>query len=111
VADAWNGRVQRLDRDGNWLSEVPIQGWESKSIANKPYIAAGPDGRAFVTLPERGEVLQITPQGQVSQVSRPADPKNRLGFPTGIAVSADGSIYTAESVGGTVLVQQAPSAP
>jgi sugar lactone lactonase YvrE len=111
VADAWNNRVQRLDRNGTPISSVPIQGWENKGVPNKPYIAAGPDGTLYVTMPERGDVQRISSTGQVTPVSRPADRANRVGFPTGIAVGPDGLVYTAESVGGTVLVQQVGGTP
>jgi DNA-binding beta-propeller fold protein YncE len=111
VADAWNGRIQRLDRDGTPLNSIPIQGWESHGIANKPYIAVGPDGSMYVTMPERGEVQKVTPDGQVTPIARPADRQNRLGFPTGIAVGPDGMIYTAESQGGTVLVERPGGTP
>jgi sugar lactone lactonase YvrE len=108
VADAWNGRIQRLDRNGTPRSAVPVQGWENKGVPNKPYIATGPDGIVYATMPERGEVFAISPSGQMTPVRRASDRPNRVGFPTGIAVGPDGSIYTAESNGGTVLVERAP---
>ncbi|MFN8634714.1 MAG: TIGR03663 family protein [Chloroflexota bacterium] len=111
VADAWNGRIQKLDKDGNPLSSVPIQGWESHGIANKPYIAAGADGSLYVTMPERGEVQRISPNGQISPVVQPVDRANRIGMPTGIAVGPEGAVYTAQSGGGSILVQQVGGAP
>jgi DNA-binding beta-propeller fold protein YncE len=108
VADAWNGRIQRLDRNGTPISSVPVQGWENKGVPNKPYIATGPDGVVYATMPERGEVFAISPSGQMTPVRRAADRSNRVSFPTGIAVGPDGSIYTAEANGGTVLVERAP---
>jgi uncharacterized protein (TIGR03663 family) len=111
VADAWNGRIQRLDRDGAPLNAIPIQGWESHGIANKPYIAVGPDGSMYVTMPERGEVQKVSPDGHVVQMPRPADRQNRLGFPTGIAVGPDNTVYTAESQGGAVLLERTGGTP
>ncbi|MCC6175466.1 MAG: TIGR03663 family protein [Chloroflexi bacterium] len=102
VADAWNGRVQRLDRNGNPLGAIPVQGWESHAITNKPYIAVGSGGRIYVTEPERNEVLEIAPDGQSRSVPRPNDPKGRPGLPTGITVGPDGAVYTVESAGGVV---------
>lgn len=111
VADAWNGRIQRLDRDGSPIGSIPIQGWEGRGIANKPYIAVGPSGMMYITMPERGEVQEVAPDGRVTSLSRPADRQNRLGFPTGIAVGPDGAIYTAESQGGAVLVNRSGGTP
>jgi sugar lactone lactonase YvrE len=111
VVDAWNNRIQRLDRDGTPISSVPIQGWESHGIANKPYIAVGPDGSMYVTMPERNQVEKVTPQGRATNLPRPTDRANRVGFPTGIAVGPDGSVYTAESQGGTILVQSPGGTP
>jgi DNA-binding beta-propeller fold protein YncE len=111
VTDAWNGRVQRLDRNGTPISQINVQGWENRGVPNKPYIAAGPDGVIYVTLPERGEVTQISPTGQATAVKRPTDRSNRLGFPTGIAVGPDGVLYTAESTGGSVLAQRVGGSP
>jgi len=111
VADAWNNRVQRLDRNGAPISSIPIQGWESRGVPNKPYIAVGPGGVIYVTMPERGEVQQISPTGQVTTVQRPVDRSNRIGFPTGIAVGPDGTVYTAESTGGSVLAERVGAIP
>jgi len=88
-----------------------VAGWENKGVPNKPYIAAGPGGVTYLTLPERGEVHQVSPTGQVAPLRRPSDRASRIGYPTGIAVGADGAIYTTESTGGTVLVQRVGGVP
>jgi len=102
VTDAWNGRIQRLDRNGTPLGMIPIQGWESHGIANKPYIATGTDGRIYITLPERNEVDQVSGDGQVTPINRPADRIGRLGLPTGLVVGPDNVLYVAESSGGAL---------
>jgi DNA-binding beta-propeller fold protein YncE len=103
VTDAWNGRIQKLDRNGTPLGSIPIQGWESHGIANKPYIAAGADGQIYISLPERNEVDQVSPDGKVTPISLPADKAGRLGLPTGLAVGPDNVLYIAESSGGTLV--------
>jgi DNA-binding beta-propeller fold protein YncE len=102
VADAWNGRVQRLDTGGNPLGSIPVQGWENRGVTNKPYIAAAPGGGVYVTLPERGEVSLVDASGQARPLARPVDRNGRLGLPTGIDVAPDGTVWVAESAGGAV---------
>lgn len=111
VADAWNGRIQRLTRDGTPLGEIPIQGWENRGITNKPYLAVGPAGQIVVTQPERGQVLQVSPDGQITALPRPADRSGRLGLPSGLAVAPDGAVFVAESGGGTMSATRLGSTP
>ena len=101
VADAWNGRIQRLDIDGNPLGAIPVQGWENRGVSNKPYITAR-DGRLYATLPERSEVVAIAPDGSTTPLPRPHDGNGRLGLPTGVDVGPDGTVWVAESSGGVV---------
>jgi DNA-binding beta-propeller fold protein YncE len=111
VTDAWNNRIQRLDKSGAPLTSIPIQGWESHGIANKPYIAVGPDHRTYVTLPERGEVLQVDPDGKVTPLARPSDAAGRIGLPTGLVVDQNNVLYIAESGGGALTRMQLGANP
>jgi uncharacterized protein (TIGR03663 family) len=102
VADAWNGRVQRLGLDGSPRGAIPVAGWESKAVTNKPYIAVDGQGLIYTTAPERGDVLAVAPDGQARAVARPSDGAGRLAVPTGLTVGPNGELYVAESGGGVV---------
>jgi sugar lactone lactonase YvrE len=109
VADAWNGRIQRLDANGASRGSIAIGGWESKSILNKPYLATDHRGVIYVTAPERGQVLAISQDGTVQPLQRPSDRGARLGTPTGVEVGPRGELYVTESTGGVISVFSAPS--
>ena len=111
VADAWNGRVQRLDVNGTSLGVVAVSGWENRAITNKPYLAADERGRIYVTAPIGGQVSVLQPNGEVQALPRPSDARGRLGLPTGIAVTRDGRVYVAESAGGVLTLYQAANVP
>ena len=49
--------------------------------------------------------------GRSTPLKRPPDSANRLGFPTGIAVGPDDAVYTAESLGGTLLLTRGGGTP
>jgi len=102
VADAWNGRIQQLDPSGAARGAIPVQGWENRGITNKPYLAVGPSGQIYATLPERGGVVEVSASGQARPLDRPADRSGRLGLPTGVDVAPDGTIWVTESAGGVV---------
>ena len=39
IADTWNHRVQRFDKNFTPLAQFTVNGWDSNSVLNKPYIA------------------------------------------------------------------------
>jgi len=102
VADAWNERIQQLDPNGAPRGSIPITGWESRSILDKPYLAADARGRIYVTAPERYEILVVDVDGQVRPLSLPGGRGRRPATPTGIDVGAGGELYVAESSGGVL---------
>ncbi len=102
VADAWNGRVQRLGLGGEPFGSVPVPGWESRSIVNKPFMATDGHGNIYTTAPEGGEVLQIGPEGHVRSVARAPIAERRLGMPTGLDLGPGGDLFIAESSAGVL---------
>jgi DNA-binding beta-propeller fold protein YncE len=63
VADAWNGRIQRLgpglDFQGSW----PVPGWGGKDPADKPYVAVDDRGTVYASVPAKSRVLVFDPDG------------------------------------------------
>ena len=104
VADAWNGRIQRLDVNGVPRGAVPIGGWENRSVANKPYLAVDDRGRIFVTAPAPNQVTVVSPDGRAQPWPRPSDGRGRLGTPTGVEAGPHGQLYVTESSGGALSV-------
>jgi uncharacterized protein (TIGR03663 family) len=98
VADTWNGRVQRLDPQGRPLAAYAVEGWESTSVANKPYLAARGD-EIVLTQPERNRLLTINANGGVE----PVNVSTSLQLPTGVAVDGEGRIIVVDSRSGFVL--------
>jgi len=52
VADTWNLRIQKFDSNLTYLAQWAVQGWDTQTVVNKPYLAVDPDGNIAVTDPE-----------------------------------------------------------
>jgi DNA-binding beta-propeller fold protein YncE len=90
VADTWNMRVAISSPDGKSLSSFPVQGWNSSSIENKPYLAVNQDGQVLVTDPEGFRVLVFSPDGKPLFVFGTYGTEEfAFGLPNGIAISPD----------------------
>ncbi|MDP2947984.1 MAG: TIGR03663 family protein, partial [Chloroflexota bacterium] len=68
VADAWNSRVQRFDRDLKPLGQFPVPGWVPNDPAAKPYLALAPDGSIIASEPAGQRVLRLGPDGSILSV-------------------------------------------
>jgi predicted membrane-bound mannosyltransferase/sugar lactone lactonase YvrE len=96
VADEWNFRIQRFDKDLNPAGQWPVEGWESQEAAHKAYIAVGA-GMVVASDPSAQRVWVFDRQGTVlATLDLPADPRG-LDQPIGVAVDAEGRIYVASS--------------
>jgi sugar lactone lactonase YvrE len=62
VADAWNGRVQKLTAEAQPVSSYPA-GWTSRDVLSKPYITVLSDGRVIVSVPESGTLVLYSATG------------------------------------------------
>jgi sugar lactone lactonase YvrE len=84
ILEAYNQRMQRLDRWGNSLGEWSIP----PSIAHDgPHVAWAPDGSLLVTAPEEGAILRYAPDGRLLDRWTQAGP-TLLRRPVGIYVDA-----------------------
>ena len=91
-------RVTIFSQEGKFISSFPIQGWNSDSMDNKPYIAVDSEGRVFVTDPEGYRVLVFSPNGDPLFVFGKYGPEdNAFGFPNGVALDSTGALWIADA--------------
>ena len=101
VADTWNGRVQVFPRNGDRVAPQPsatwkVPGWQPSSY-DDPYIAAGPAGQVYVTVPGRSQAIYASPSGDLLlRWGGKGGDLGSLNFPSGIAVGPNGSVYIAD---------------
>jgi len=100
VADTWNQRIQVFDSSFQQVGQYEVPGWGSQAVSNKPYLAVGPDGDVYATLPERRSVVQVK-DGAVRTVPLPASPA--LGLPTGVDVMPDGALVVSDPQNAVVV--------
>ena len=78
VADAWNGRIQRLAPD--LAAAVAFAtGWTSRDAAAKPYLAVLADGRILASDPAQGALLLFDAAGAPLGAWHPAAGSRPLG--------------------------------
>jgi DNA-binding beta-propeller fold protein YncE len=103
VADTWNQRVQKFDKDFNFVTKWPISGWYGQSVVNKPYLAVAGD-RVYVTDPEGYRVIVFDRDGKfVATFGEYGFDSKSFGLPTGIAVDGQGNIYVTDSANHRVM--------
>ncbi len=108
VADTWNRRVQVFRETGQGTfvfdRQWEIAGWVGQSLDNKPYIAAGADGRVWVTDPEGFRVLCFDENGGFlftwGDFGRDAA---RFELPVGVAVDDEGNVWIVDTDTSRVL--------
>jgi uncharacterized protein (TIGR03663 family) len=102
VADTWNGRVQVFAPDGSGrVGPIPIVTWKVSgwrpNTYDDPSIAASSDGRIFVSVPSRNEVLQFNLRGDLLlRWGGQGDDLASLGSPSGIASATNGDVWVAD---------------
>jgi sugar lactone lactonase YvrE len=120
VADVWNHRIQKFDKDlkfvakwGSFISLADSGADEDAGRDTKMYgprgVAVGPDGNEYVTDTGNKRVLVFSPEGRflrkidsgMSPNRKPPDyPFTKPGEfnePLGIAVDASGNVYVADT--------------
>jgi DNA-binding beta-propeller fold protein YncE/4-amino-4-deoxy-L-arabinose transferase-like glycosyltransferase len=101
VAEAYNQRLQRVDRQGRAVGYSPIP----PSVAHDgPHLAWSPDGSLLMTAPEEGAILRYAPDGRLLDRWTQAGPAP-LCRPVGIFVDdAAGTLYVTDTGCQHVLV-------
>jgi DNA-binding beta-propeller fold protein YncE len=111
VADTWNRRVQKFS-PGTYepLAEWPVEGWETESVVNKPYLRVDGRGRVYVGDPEGYRVLVFDDQGQfLMSFGQYGFDMASFTLPLGMAFDATGNLYVVDSDNSRVLKFEAAS--
>jgi uncharacterized protein (TIGR03663 family) len=91
IVDTWNQRVQKLDSrlgfETEWILPRPARA----RAPGKPYIVSAPDGRVFVSDPDRARILVFGSDGALRLALAGTSPESELDSPGGLAfdVQAD----------------------
>lgn len=64
ACDNGNGRLQVFNRDGRFLSQFPVPGWQSK-VYSEPHVTLDPRGTIWVTVPGAKEVRNYDRRGKL----------------------------------------------
>jgi streptogramin lyase len=72
------------------------------------HLAVDGSGNLYLTLPEEGQVLQLSPTGEAVAKWDLHQPDGQKMKPVGIAVDAGGQVWVVDSAGGNIVVLTAP---
>jgi sugar lactone lactonase YvrE len=102
VVDTWNQRVQVFTSDdaGGYAStnSYGVNGWETTSVNNKPFIAVDPRGNIFFTDPDGYRVIELSNTGEIVRYwGNIGTDKSSFSLPTGIGTDADGGVWVVDS--------------
>ncbi|MCL4488537.1 MAG: 6-bladed beta-propeller, partial [Chloroflexi bacterium] len=90
---------------GQWS----VEGWDSQSVVNKPYLAVGPAGQVVVSDPEGARLIEFSSDGKLEAVwGQAGSDLSGLNLPTGVAFDGQGNLYVADSGNNRILVYQKP---
>jgi YYY domain-containing protein len=88
VCDNGNGRLQIFTRDGKFVSQFKVAGWESK-VYSEPHVVVDPKGTIWVTVPLAREVRNYDVSGKLLRtITTTSVPGATFETPMGIAYSA-----------------------
>jgi len=96
VADAWNSRIQRFDKQFNPVAQFPTPGWFADDPSTKPYLALAPDGSIIASETTRHRLLRIGADGRILYMLEGVGEK-ALSSPTGLVLDNRGFLYFSNS--------------
>ncbi len=107
VADRLNVRIQVVSKDFGFVRSFKVDGWEAVQINQEPYVAVdSARGTVYVSDPTKNKVLSYGLDGKKKGVlSQGSDGAAMAAFnlPTGLALSADGTLYVSDGGTGRIL--------
>jgi predicted membrane-bound mannosyltransferase/DNA-binding beta-propeller fold protein YncE len=106
VADTWNGRIDVFNSGKHWLRSLPVKGWESHSIENKPYLTVLANGDLLLSQPDSDRLLELSPSGATVKSTSSLGAGLALTRPIGVATDSAGNLYVAD--GGADQVTRLP---
>jgi len=99
VADAWNGRVQRLDTARKTWTSFNV-GWTGRDVLAKPYVAVLADGRIVASDPGKGLLLLFDGEGRPLGSWKPDSDV----VPLGVAALSNGGFVFSDGQRGQVQI-------
>ncbi len=111
VADTWNNRIEVFDSAMHYQRSLPVPGWESHDVQNKPYLAILPNGDLLLTQPANARVVELRPDGGAVRTASTLGPSLTLARPIGVAADASGRIYVSDGINGQVTGLPASAVP
>ena len=112
VADTWNRRIQVFDVtfDGGqpvftFVKAWPVEGWNSQSVVNKPYLAVDSEGFVYATDPELYRVLVFDKDGAFKATfGQYGNDAKTFALPNGIAIGPNDTVYVADADNHRIMV-------
>ncbi|MFI5142736.1 MAG: DUF2298 domain-containing protein [Thermoanaerobaculales bacterium] len=104
VCDNGNARVQVFTRDGGFLREFGVPGWQVAAYS-EPSVALNPGGTIWVTVPLANEVRGYSTAGALLRTFRRDASAPDLDRPFGVLLRSDGGALLVSTLGGRLLTQ------
>ncbi|MBI2940170.1 MAG: NHL repeat-containing protein, partial [Chloroflexi bacterium] len=95
VADTGNARVQKFDKDGNFLAKWGRKGEGEADFLEPVAVVIDPDGNLVVLDAEQGWLKRFTTDGKF--LGRFGGPPAAFYHPRGLDVDAEGNFYVADT--------------
>ena len=114
MADTWNNRIDVFDANEHYLRSLPVQGWESHDLEDKPYLALSPNGDILVTQPKTDRILELNQNGAIARSFNAlgnATGSKALARPIGIATDAAGMVYITDGANNQVIREPLAALP
>jgi DNA-binding beta-propeller fold protein YncE len=104
VADTWNHRIQKFDRDGQFITMWGVHGVQEEATGGEGLlwgpraVAVGPEGWIYVSDTGNKRVQVFTPDGEfLTQWGGKGLQEGRMDEPVGLAIALDGTSYVADT--------------